>query len=70
MNREEILKAFSELSPEDQETVRTEIGGSAQTGGEGEFESPLEMCRTIMGKIEAGDDPMAVCKDMMAKCCA
>ena len=62
MTKEEILKSFAELSPEDQEAIRKEIAGGGTTG------SPMEMCQQIMEKIHKGEEPMSVCKEMMAKC--
>jgi hypothetical protein len=63
MTKDEILKSFAELSPEEQEAIRKEIAGGETTG------SPMEMCQQIMDKIQKGEEPMTVCKEMMQKCC-
>ncbi len=68
MTRDEILKAFAELSAEEQEAVREGIAGKT-AGGTEEESSPADMCGEIMGKFKEGGDPMAICKEMMAKCC-
>ncbi len=64
MNREDFLKAFAEMSPEDQETIRAELigkGASHETG------DPMAMCHAMMEKIMASGDPMAMCQEMMQK---
>lgn len=68
--RKDFLKAFAELSPEDQEAIRGEIiekGALQETG------DPVSMCHEMMEKMKAGGDPMAVCQEMMqkmkGKCC-
>ena len=62
MKRKDFLKAFSDLSSEDQAAIREELGLD-----------PMAMCKTMMQKIQGGGDPMAVCKDMIeemrSKCC-
>ncbi len=70
MTKSEILRAFAELTPEDQEDVRTELagGGKEEAGG-----APMEGCGEIMKKMKAGGNPMEICKEMMGKmpgkCC-
>ena len=61
MTKDEILKAISDLSPEDRETVRKKIA-------ETPF-SPMEMCQMMMDKMKGGEDPMVVCQEMKEKCC-
>ncbi len=56
MTRDEILKAFAELSAEDWKAVQEGIvsekaGGKEGTGG------PADMTREIMGKLQEGGDP-------------
>jgi hypothetical protein len=68
MTRDEILKAFAELSAEDQKAVCEEFA-SETAGGKAGTGSTADMCLEIMGKIQEGGDPMSICKEMMAKCC-
>ena len=65
MNKEEFLKAFAELSAEDQNAVRAELtgkGASEETEAAG---GPMAMCHEMMAKMTAGKDPKAMCEEMM-----
>ncbi|MFQ5656453.1 MAG: hypothetical protein ACE5G5_02850 [Candidatus Methylomirabilales bacterium] len=64
MKREDFLKAFAEMSPEDQEAVRAGLIGK---GSSQETADPMAMCQRIMEKIMASGDPMAMCREMMGK---
>lgn len=72
MNKDDILKAFAELSPEDQKAVRTELTREEEVEEAG---SPFgsggmkEHMKEMMEKMKEGGDPMAICKEMMKKCC-
>jgi hypothetical protein len=71
MNKDDILKAFAELCSEDQEAVRKEITGS---GASQEGEAPCcpptfhNHMKRMAGEMKAVGGPMAICKEMMAKC--
>ncbi|MFQ5801560.1 MAG: hypothetical protein ACE5JQ_01525 [Candidatus Methylomirabilales bacterium] len=64
MKREELLKAFAEMSSEDQEAIRVEL---IRTGASRGAWDPMAMCHDMMEKMKAGVDPMAMCRDMMEK---
>jgi hypothetical protein len=81
MKREDVLKAFAELSPEDQEAIRAELTGKGTSQGTGDpmamchgmmekimaSGNPMAMCQEMMDKMKAGGDPMAMCQEMMEK---
>ncbi len=81
MNRDEVLKAYADLSAEDREAVRADIAGEtgAETpGAGGPEESGQATCCTpefmktmaeFKDKMKEGGDPMSICKEMMEKCC-
>lgn len=76
MNRDEILKAYADLSAADREAVRAEIAGETginepDTGGQSACCTP-EFMASMAGfkeKMKQGGDPMSICKEMMEKCC-
>ncbi len=59
MKREDFLKAFAEMSPEDQEAIRAELIGKAA--------DPTAMCHNMMERIMASGNPMEVCQEIMEK---
>ncbi len=70
MMRDDFLKAFFEMSPEDQEAIRAELVGSASTAGPAPC-SPGAMKQhmmEMMKKMETSDEPMACCQEMMGMC--
>ena len=70
MNRADFLKAFGEMSPEDQEAIRAELAGKAASQ---EALDPMAMCQGMMEKMKAGGNPMAMFREMAGKkkgkCC-
>jgi hypothetical protein len=69
MNRAEILKAFRQLSAEEQEAVRTELVKKPIPGGA--FcctPSMTEQLAGMMKRMEASEDPMAMRTEMMRMC--
>ena len=67
MSKDDVLKAFEELSAEDQQAVRTEI---AQPGAAGCC-TPDEMqqhMRTMMEMMASSEKPVECCQQMMAMC--
>ncbi len=74
MKREDFLKAFAEMSPEDQEAIRAELTGKgapqeagSPCGPMGMPEGMKEHMMEMMEKMKAGGDPMTMCKEMMEK---
>ena len=70
MNRADFLKAFGEMSPEDQEAVRAEVAGKAASQ---DAWDPMAVCQGMMEKMKAGGNPMAIFREMAekkkGKCC-
>ncbi len=70
MNRADFLKAFGEMSPEDQEAIRAELAGKAASQ---EAWDPMAICQGMMEKMKAGGNPMAIFREMAekkkGKCC-
>ncbi len=70
MNRADFLKAFGEMSPEDQEAIRAELAGKAASQ---EALDPMAMCQGMMEKMKAGGNRMAIFREMAekmkGKCC-
>ncbi len=69
MKKEEFLKAFEEMSAEDQESIRAEIvakGASREECCSGPMKEHLT---EMMKKMKASEDPMAMCSEMMRMCC-
>jgi hypothetical protein len=69
MDRKEFLKAFSELTPEDQAAVRAEFlgKGTPETGSACCPEGMKEPMRQMMEMMQSGGGPMAMCQEMMEK---
>ncbi len=65
MKGEDFLKAFTEVSPEEQEAIRDGllVNTTAYVG----------LLNAMMAKIEGGGDPWATCREMTeqmgVKCC-
>ena len=62
MNKEEFVKAFSEMSPEDQEAIKAEIIGKI-TSQEGQSccTGPMkDQLADMMKKMETSENPMAM----------
>ena len=69
MNRTEILKAFRQLSAEEQEAVRTElVKKPIPEGASCCSPSMKEQLTGMMKKMEASEEPMAMCTEMMRMC--
>ncbi len=70
MNRADFLKAFGEMSPEDQEAIRAELAGKAASQ---EAWDPMAMCQGMMEEMKASGNPMAIFREMAekmkGKCC-
>ncbi len=70
MNRADFLRAFGEMSPEDQEAIRAELAGKAASQ---EAWDPMAVCQGMMEKMKAGGNPMAIFREMAekmkGKCC-
>jgi hypothetical protein len=67
MTRDDFLKAFEAMSPEDQQAVRTAILERAATG----CCSPNEMqqhMQAMMKMMAASETPMEGCQQMMGMC--
>ena len=73
MTRDEFLKAFAAMSPQDQEAIRAEITGKGKRQEAGATSSPTDLMGKVMEKMKAGGNPMSMCKEMMkkmaAECC-
>ena len=69
MTRNEVLKAFEQLSTEDQQAVRAELTKGASDGapccGGEEMKEHME---SMMKMMHSSDDPSASCEQMMAMC--
>lgn len=71
MTKEECLKAFAQLSAEDQEAVRAEIlskSAAEKTGQACCSDAMKEQLCGMMEKMMASDNPMAMCGEMMQMC--
>ena len=65
---EKLLAGFAQLSPEDQEKVRTELGTASTADDAGHPRDPAVMMEQMMRKMkEAGYDPMRMCREMMGQ---
>ena len=65
---EQLFAGFAQLSPEDQQKVRAELGTGSTVDPSGSCCDPTTMMAQMMGKMKAGGcDPMAMCKEMMEK---
>ena len=67
MTRDQVLRAFEQLSAEDQDAVRAEIskGAGASCCGGKEMKEHME---SMMKMMHSSDDPSASCEQMMAMC--
>jgi hypothetical protein len=69
MTKQEFLDAFRKLGPDDQAAIRAEIGGSpALAGGACDPAAMRQQMMEIMKRMEAAEDPMSCCRDMMGMC--
>lgn len=67
MKTEDFLKAFAEMSADDQRAVRSGILG--RESEESCCSGPMKDHLTgMMKKMEASEDPMAMCREMMQMC--
>ena len=70
MKTADFLKAFGEMSSEDQEAIRAELWGKAASQ---ETRDPMAMCHGLVEKMKAGGNPMAIFLEMAEKkkgeCC-
>jgi len=67
MSKEELLKAFEELSAEDQKAVRTEIAERGATAC-CDFAEMQKHMGAMMKMMSSSDNPMDHCKQMMEMC--
>lgn len=67
MNKTDILKAIEELSPEDQQAVRTAISESAAASCCNPDEMQQHMA-TMMKMMQSSEQPMDCCEKMMGMC--
>lgn len=67
MSKEEVLKAFEELSVEDQKAVRTEISERAAMGCCDSDEMQKHM-GAMMKMLGSSEQPMDHCNQMMEMC--
>ena len=67
MNKQKVLKAFEELSDEDQRAVRTEIAQLAPAGCCGTDEMQQHMA-AMMKMMQSSERPMECCQQMMGMC--
>lgn len=67
MNKDDILKAFQELSAEDQQVVRTEIAEHAATRCCSAEEMQKHMA-SMMKMMQSSEKPMDCCQQMMGMC--
>ena len=67
MNKDDILKAFEELSAEDQEAVRAEI---AQRGAAGccSADEMQQHMMAMMKMMASSEKPIECCQEMMGMC--
>ena len=67
MKAEDFLRAFAEMSADDQQAVRSRIlsSGSEESCCSGAMK---EHVTGMMKKMEASEDPMAMCQEMMRMC--
>lgn len=70
MNKEDFVRAFTQMSSEDQEAIRAEL---IAKGARQEAADPMATCREMMDKMKAGGSPMEIFQEMMqkmkGKCC-
>ena len=68
MKVEQFIRAFGELSPEEQDRVRSQIGPEQAAPSSCCSEDMMQHMKQMMGKIEKSKDPMAMCREMMRMC--
>lgn len=71
MKKEDLLKAFAEMSPKDQQAVRAEIlakGATEKTGQACCSDAMKEQLCGMMEKMHTSENPMAMCEEMMKMC--
>ena len=72
MNKEDCLKAFAEMSPEDQQAVQAEILAKGATEKTGQSccctDAMKEQLCGMMEKMQGSENPMAMCEEMMQMC--
>lgn len=68
MTKDEILKAFEQLSAEDQQAVRTEISERAAAGSCCGGEEMQKHMKSMMKMMDSSENPMDHCKQMMKMC--
>lgn len=70
MNKEDFVRAFTEMSVEDQEAIRAEL---IAKGARQEAADSMATCREMMDQMNAGGGPMEIFQEMMqkmkGKCC-
>lgn len=62
MKREDFLRAFAELPPENQEAIRIILSGQ---GVPRETWVPMAMCHEMVAKMMASKDPMDMCRRIL-----
>jgi len=67
MKTEQFIKAFEEMSPEDQAAVRAAV---SETGKSASCCSQTEMghMKAMMAKMEASENMASMCQEMMRMC--
>ena len=67
MSKDDVLKAFEELSAEDQQGVRTEIAerAAARCCSAGEMQQHMT---AMMKMMQSSEKPMECCQQMMEMC--
>ena len=67
MNKNDVLKAFGELSVEDQQSLRAEIGRRGAAGC-CSAEDTQQHLTAMMKMMESSDNPVECCQQMMGMC--
>ncbi len=69
MDRKAFLEAFARMSPEDQAAVRAALLDKERAAaGSGCCPAGMkDMMTKMMGTMQAGEGPMAACREMMEK---
>ena len=67
MDAADFVRTFAQLSADDQQAVRSQILGSGSEPGccSGAMQEHLS---GMMQKMEASEDPMAMCQEMLRMC--
>lgn len=66
-SKQDVLKAFGELSAEDQQAVRTELAERASAGCCSGDEMQQHMA-AMMKMMQSSENPMECCQQMMTMC--